>query len=196
VDEYTTQVNLNAGLPYNQALTYTSATGNVPHVQVKGVEVDAVYAGLPNTVLRLAGAYNDARYKDFPFSAQPAENGYVGAAPYRELSGQTLPGASKWAFNFAIDNRVPVFDTLEIRSSLNAAYSSPNNTDNSLSIYGVVPSRTIVDANISIGTRNGRFDVGVLVKNALDADAKITSSSAGYTPAVPQWFGISVNGKL
>jgi len=190
VDEYTTAANNNG------EFAYTSATGNVPKVQVKGVEIDAVYAGVPNTVLRLAGSYNDARYKSFPFSAQPAENGFTGAPPYRDISGKTLPGAAKWAFNVGVDNRLPVFETLEIRSSANAAYSSPNNTDNSLSIYGEVPTRVIVDANVSIGPRNGRFDIGVLVKNALDSETKITSSSTGYTPAVPRWFGVSVNGKL
>jgi outer membrane receptor protein involved in Fe transport len=196
LDEYTTANNIASGQAPNVATAYTSATGNVPKVQVKGVEVDGVYAGIPNTILRLAGAYNDARYKSFPTSAQPAENGYVGAAPYQDISGQTLPGAAKWAFNFAVDNRLPVFTDKEIRTSINAAYTSPNNTDNTLSIYGVVPSRTTVDAAISFGTRSGSFDIGLLVKNALDDDTRITNSSTGYTPAVPRWFGISVNGKL
>lgn len=196
VDAYTTQVNLDGGQSFSQALAYTNATGNVPHVQVKGVEVDAVYAGVPNTVLRLAGSYNDARYKSFPFAALPAETQPVAGLYYADLSGKTLPGASKWAGNFAIDHRWPVLETLEIRSSANVAHSSPYNSDNSLSIYGEVPSRTIVDANVSIGPRTGKFDIGVLVKNALDNDAKITSSSTGYTPAVPRWFGVSINGKL
>jgi outer membrane receptor protein involved in Fe transport len=85
VDAYTTNLKSD-GTVY-----YTNATGNVPKVQSKGVEFDGVYAGIKNTTLRFSGAYTDARYKDFTNSAQPNENGYTGAAPYQDVSGQTLP---------------------------------------------------------------------------------------------------------
>ncbi len=53
----------------------------------KGVEIDGVYAGIPHTTLRFSGAYNDAYYASFPNSAQPVENGFTGAPPYRDVSG-------------------------------------------------------------------------------------------------------------
>ena len=51
VDEYTTALNAAAGLT---EIAYTTATGNVPKVRAKGLEIDGVYAGIPNTQLRFA----------------------------------------------------------------------------------------------------------------------------------------------
>lgn len=56
-DEYPTTLR-NDGTLY-----YIASTGNAPKVEVKGVELDGVYAGLPNATLRFAGSYNDAKYK-------------------------------------------------------------------------------------------------------------------------------------
>src|SRR3984893_17796091 len=77
LDQYTTNLNIQNGV--TPATAYTSATGNVPKVESRGVEVDAIYAGIRNATIRLSGAYTDAFYKDFPNSAQPVENGYTGA---------------------------------------------------------------------------------------------------------------------
>lgn len=51
----------------NGVSTYTQITGNAPLVRVQGLELDAMYAGIKNLTLRLAAAYNDARYRASPF---------------------------------------------------------------------------------------------------------------------------------
>ena len=76
VDEYTTALNIANGV--TPATAYTSATGNVPRVTVKGVEIDGVYAGIPNTTIRFSGAYNDAYYR--------------GLSESRSASRKRLPG--------------------------------------------------------------------------------------------------------
>jgi len=190
VDVYTT-ASANDG-----EIRYTTATGNVPKVEVKGVEIDGVFSGIPNTTLRFAGSYNDATYDDFPNSAQPPENGFTGAPAYQDVSGETLPGASEWTFNVGIDHHLPIFNDKEIRTSANAAYSSRYNSDNSLSAYGWVDAKTIVDLAVGIGTRSGSFDVSLLAKNLFNDNTPLTASSTGYTPATPRWYGIAVTGKL
>src|SRR5690606_8982571 len=102
LDEYTTNAR-NDGNQY-----YTSTTGNAAKVQVKGVEFDGVYGGIPNTTLRFSGAYNRAVYKDFENSPQPAEGTYAGAPPYVDVTGETIAGAPKWSFNVGADYRIPV----------------------------------------------------------------------------------------
>ena len=84
LDTYTTTLN-NDGNLY-----YTSATGNVPKVRVKGIEVDGVAQPGRNLSVRFAGAFTDARYLYFPNSAQPVENGYPGVAPYQDVSGNVM----------------------------------------------------------------------------------------------------------
>jgi iron complex outermembrane receptor protein len=193
VDEYTTQLNTDAGTP---ATAYTAATGNVPQVTVKGVEIDGVYAGIPNTQIRFSGAYNDAYYASFPNLAQPVENGFIGADPYRDASGETLPGSFKYAFNLGLDYRVPVSSGLELHTSANAAYQSKFNGDIALSSYAWLPGRTLVDLSLGLGTRSGSFDVSLLLKNALDDDTRVAQTWNSYSPAFPRWWGVMFSGKL
>ncbi len=80
-------------------LAYTSGLGNVPKVQSKGVELDLAYSGIRYTTIRFAGAYNDARYKDFRFLAKPAELA-ADATPYYDVTGRTLPGGTKIHFQY------------------------------------------------------------------------------------------------
>ena len=194
VDDYTTNLNVLNGV--TPSIAYTAATGNVPLVKVKGVEIDGVYGGIPNTQLRFSGTYNDAYYADFPNLAQPVENGFTGAPPYRDASGETLPGSFKYALNLGVDWRVPFSEKLEFHTSANAAWQSKFNSDVALSSYAWIPARTIVDVAAGFGTRNGNFDISLLLKNALDDDTSVAQTWNSYGPAFPRWWGVVFSGKL
>jgi iron complex outermembrane recepter protein len=194
VDDYTTNLNILNGV--TPATAYTAATGNVPLVKVKGIEIDGVYAGIPNTSIRFSGTYNDAYYAEFPNLAQPVENGYPGAPPYRDASGENLPGSFKYAFNLGVDWRVPFSEKLEFHTSANAAWQSKFNSDVALSSYAWLPARTLVDVAAGIGTRSGSFDVSLLLKNALDDDTNVAQTWNSYGPAFPRWWGVVFSGKL
>lgn len=180
----------------NGQIVYTSTTGNVPKVQAKGVEIDGVYAGIPRTTIRFSGAYNDARYKEFTNAAQPSENGFTGAAPYRDLTGRTLPGASKWSFNIGAEYRQPAFGNQEVHLGFNTFYASKFNSDNSLSEYAWIPDKSLTDLSIGIGRQDKSYDVSFLVKNAFDDKTPLAQSWNSYTPATPRWYGIVFTGKL
>ncbi len=190
LDVYTTKLN-GDGTNY-----YTTATGNVPKVQAKGLEVDGAYSGITNVTLRFAGAYTDASYKDFANSAQPVENGYAGAAPYQDVTGQALPGAAKYTLNVGADYRRPVLGNKEFHASINTAYASRSNSDVSLSSYGWVPAAAVSDLAIGLGTRSQSFDVSLLVKNLFNNDAPQLRTWNTYTPATPRWIGVMVSGKI
>lgn len=198
-DQYTT-TQKNDGTPY-----YTATTGNAKRVQVSGLEVDGVYAGIPNTTLRFSGAYNHAVYKEFENSAQPLEYdtvarpGYV-PAPYRDLKGATLAGAPKYTFNIGGDYRIPVslgvLGQKEFHTSANWAFTSSYNSDPLLSSYGVIPANALVDYSIGVGTLDRKFDVNLIVKNLFDNDVPLTKLWNSYTPATSRWIGIEFSGKL
>lgn len=193
-DSYTT-TQRNDGTTY-----YTATTGNAKKVQVTGLEFDGVYGGIPNTSLRFSGAYNHAEYKDFEFSGQPLENGYAGAPPYRDLTGETLAGAPKYSFNVGGDYRIPVslgvFGQKEFHTSVNWAFTHHYNSDPLLSSYGELPSNSLVDYSIGLGTLDRKFDVNLIVKNLFDNDTPLTKLWNSYTPAVSRWVGIEFSGKL
>lgn len=190
LDAYTTTLNAD-GTNY-----YTSATGNAAKVEAKGIEVDGVYAGIRNVTLRFAGSYNDARYKDFKNGALPNEDNFSGAPAYKDFTGQTLPGASKWAFNVGGDYRRPVLGDKEFHASFNTAYYSKFNSDNSLSSYGWIPDYSTTDLAIGIGKTDKSYDVSLLVKNAFDDNTAVSKSWNSYTPATQRWVGVMFTGKL
>ncbi|MES2350936.1 MAG: TonB-dependent receptor [Pseudomonadota bacterium] len=189
-DAYTTRLQ-NDGKNY-----YVAATGNVAKVQVKGLEIDGTYTGIPNTAVRLAGAYNDAVYKDFKNSAQPAENGYPGAAPYTDVSGQNLPGAAKFTLSVGAEYRVPVFAAHEFHTSFNTSYSSRANSDIALSSYGWIPAYSITDFSIGLGKRDKSFDFSVIAKNLFNDRTPSAQTWNTVTPSSPRWLGLMVSGKL
>lgn len=190
LDQYTTNAT-NDGTNY-----YTAATGNVPKVEAKGVEVDGVYAGIRNVTIRFAGAYNDAKYKDFTNAALPNEDNYSGAPAYKDLTGKTLPGASKWNFNIGADYRKPVLGDKEFHASFNTAYYSRFNSDNSLSSYGWIPDYSITDLAIGLGKADKSYDVSLLVKNAFADSTPLSKTWNSYSPATQRWVGLMFTGKL
>lgn len=185
---------------YNSLLAgetrYSTATGSVPKVQSQGLEFDGVFGGIKNTTIRFSGAYTDAKYKKFPNAAQPSENGYSGAPPYRDLSGKTMPGVSKFTFNIGADYRVPVLGDKEFHVSFNTAYNTSYNSDNSLSSYSKIPAKSITDLAIGLGARNKSYDVSLLVKNLFDDDTPQSKTWNSYVPANPRWVGLMFTGKL
>ncbi|MEO7580575.1 MAG: TonB-dependent receptor, partial [Massilia sp.] len=190
LDVYTT------GLNHDGQNYYTTATGNVPKVQARGLEFDGAYSGIENLTLRFAGAWTDARYKQFTNSAQPVENAYAGAPAYRDVTGQALPGASKVTFNVGADYRRPVWANKEFHASFNTAYNSRYNSDNSLSNYGWVDASSLTDLAIGLGSRSGSFDVSLIAKNVFKNDTPVLRTWNTYTPATARWFGVAVTGKL
>lgn len=193
VDEYTTDQNTISGAP---EIAFLSYTGNVPEVRAQGLEIDGIYSGIPNTTIRFSGAYNDAYYVDFPNSAQPVENGYQGAQPSRDISGETLPGAFKYSFNLGIDYRAPVFTNHEFHTSINTSYNSKFNSDNALSSYGWVDASTTTDFAIGLGKNKGEFDVSLVVKNLFEDDTYQNQTWNTWSPALPRTASIVVSGKF
>ena len=176
---------------------YTALTGNVAGVKAYGLEVDAVYSGIPHTNLRFSGAYNQAYYSDFKNSAQPVENDNIkGAQPYRDVTGENLPGAAKFTFNVGADYRYPVFANKEFHTSINTAYTSRYNSDIALSSYAWVPSYSITDFSIGIGRKDKKFDTSLLVKNLFNDDTSQVNTWNTYVPVVPRWIGVVFTGEL
>jgi len=187
VDPYTTALKAD-GSTY-----YTTATGNVPWVRAEGLEIDGVYSGIRNTSLRFSGAYNDAFYKVFTHSAQPVE--YAGAAPYRDVSGQALPGASKWTGNVGGDYHKPLANNNVFHASFNTSFRTRYNSDTSLSSYAWVGANSITDIAIGEGKQNKSFDANIVVKNVFNNQAPLARTWNTYTPAVQRWFGVVLSAK-
>ena len=190
VDAYSTSISADG------QYVYTTATGNVPKVHVSGLEIDGIYGGIRNTTLRFSGAYNKAIYALFPNAAQPVENGYVGAAPYRDISGLPLAGAPKYTFNIGADHHYAVAGDKDLHASANIAFASSFYSDTALSAYSVIPKTTLVDGAIGLGNRNKSFDISLIVKNLFNDTTPLSKTWNSYSPALPRQFAIQLISKL
>ena len=193
-DAYTTAQNIATGITPSTA--YTTATGNVPKVRSQGLEIDGVYAPLKSLQVRFALGFTDATYLDFWNSAQPSENGYTGAPAYRDVTGLTLPGASRFNGNVGVDWRRPILASKELHVSTNLSHVSRYNSDTSLSSYAWIPGHSLVDLSVGFGRADGGFDVSLLAKNALNDNTSLVTTWNSYTPPEPRWLGVVVSGKF
>ncbi|MFL6657569.1 MAG: TonB-dependent receptor [Massilia sp.] len=192
IDQFTTDRNIANGQA--NPLAYVAAQGNVNRVQAKGLEFDGVYQGIPHTALRLSGAYNDARYKDYKNAPKPDELAYL-PENFIDMSGQRLAGAAKWTFNAGAEYTHPVFGDKLFHTSFNTAFTSRFNNTDTLSSYGWVGGYSLTDASIGISTKGG-FDLNLVIKNAFDKRAH-EPGWVSYAPdPYPRWIGLVFSGKL
>lgn len=200
VDQYTTALK-NDGTLY-----YTTATGNVPQVQSKGLELDAKWLASKELSFRFAGAFTDAKYIDFKNSPLPVEIQAVGdlaSHPFVDLSGRQLPGAAKWTYNMGADyhHTLSLFNAeRDFHADVNVAYSSPFNSDQALSEYAWIGTSYITDVSVGLASLNkagNQFDVSLLVKNLFNDQTPISRTWSSYTPTnQPRWFGVVFTGKI
>jgi outer membrane receptor protein involved in Fe transport len=182
--------------PTTNPLSYISVTGNVPEVNVKGVEVDAAYTGIPYTTLRIAGSYNDATYAGGTLLAQPVENGDL-STKYRNVDGKTLPNSSKFSADLSAMYHHPVFGNKEFHTNINYSIQSKYNSDAALSSNAWVKGYGIADFGIGIGRQDKLFDVNLLVKNLFDTAYVNTPTWNSFVPTTnPRWVGIVFSSKL
>jgi len=189
-DEVQTQLNNNG-----QA-AYLSALGNVPKVRTQGLELDAVYAGIPYTTLRASGAYTDARYKDFKFAANPGELGGDASKPYYDASGKTLAGAPRFSGNLFGDFTYPIGGGRVFHTNLNYNFQSSYYADPTLSRYSLTKSQGVTDFSIGIGHQNNKFDASLWVKNLFDTNTGLYPTWNSYKPGIPRTVGVTFSASL
>jgi iron complex outermembrane receptor protein len=192
IDEFETETNIANGIA--NPLVYTSVQGNVPKVEIKGVEIDAEYRGIPWTSIRFSAAYNDARYKEFPNAGKPSELAYL-PEKFIDRSGERLGEAPLWTFVVGAEYRRPLWGKV-FHTSFTTAYRSKYNTDELISDYAWQAPSSTTDFAIGLGTVNGFYDVTLVVKNAFD-DRTHERGWASYSPyPYPRWIGLTFSGRL
>ena len=160
---------------YQQNLTVTDPTtdsgfrtylGNAPKVRLSGLEFDAQYTLNEYFGVSWNGAYNRAIYADFKdapcsgdVSAQP------GGQQQCDLTGKQLPYAPKWTTSVGPDVHVPLGGRYTLHAYVNEVFRSRANYSAVLSQYGWQGSYSIVDAGVSIGTDDGKWELGFIGKN-------------------------------
>ena len=88
IDDYQTNVSSP------QLGTIRGYLANAERVRVAGVEVEAAYRRPDHFRLSGSVSYTDGIYVSFPDAPVPLEE--IGGADYKDISGEVLPGISRW----------------------------------------------------------------------------------------------------
>ncbi|MDE8650111.1 TonB-dependent receptor [Novosphingobium album (ex Liu et al. 2023)] len=187
---------------------------NAGKVRSQGVEADFSVRPSERFSAYANGAYTDAKYKKFVDAPCPPElaGGGTGTPPGPagtpganspancDISGQRLPGVSKWSFSYGAEVNAPV--TLlakdgEVYLGVDGNYRSSFSSNPSESIYTNVKGYALT--NFRAGFRSGGFDVYGWVRNAFDTNyfelLQVAPSNVGLVagqPGDPRTWGLTV----
>ncbi len=180
--------DFQANVTNGQFGTIRGYLANADKVRTRGVEADFSIRPSERFNAYASGAYTDARYTRFVDAPCPPElsggttatgtqlpgpAGVPGSlSPANcDVSGQVLPGVSKWAASWGAEGNVPseVFgEEGQFYLGYDASYRSRWSSNPSPSAYTWVQGYSI--QNFRAGFRTGRFDAFAWVRNALDKD--------------------------
>ncbi|MFP5432705.1 MAG: TonB-dependent receptor, partial [Alphaproteobacteria bacterium] len=208
--------NFQATVNGGQFGTVRGYLANAGKVRSQGIEADFKITPSDRFSAYANGAYTDAKYKRFtnapcppelsggtlqPASATPdySQAGVPGALSPRQcdISGQALPGVSKWAFSYGAEVNAPV--TLlakegQVYLGVDGNYRSRWNSNASPSIYTEVKGYALT--NVRAGFRGEGFDAFGWVRNAFDVNyietLQVAPGNTGLIagqPGDPQTWG-------
>lgn len=191
---------------------------NAGKVRSRGIEVDSAFRPTSRLNLYVNGAYTDANYVRFidapcppelaggttvAAGQTPASAGTPGPSPAScNISGQVLPGVSKWAFSYGAEYDLPArIGRLDgqFYVGYDGSYRSRFSSNPSPSAYTYVNGYAL--SNFRLGFRS-KEDLNIFgwVRNAFDHDYfELLALQPGNTglvvgqPADPRTYGITIS---
>ena len=187
---------------------------NADKVRSRGFEFDASYRPSKRLNLYVNGAYTDAIYQRFTNAPCPPElsggtvtTGTPGAAGVPgalspvacDISGQRLPGISKYALAYGGEYNVPVGGSDgQVYVGYEGSYRSRFSSNPSPSTYTWIDGYSL--SNFRLGYREDKVNVFAWVHNAFDQDYfELLSTQSGSTglivgqPGDPRTFGATIS---
>ena len=192
---------------------------NAEKVRVKGIEADAAFRPTKQLNLYVNAAYTDAKYARFVDAPCPPELSGGSAASATNpaspagtaggvspancnISGQILPGISKWAFSYGGEYNLPVsvFGTDgQLYAGVDGSYRSKFSSNPSRSIATDIDGYALT--NFRLGYRkDGDWNVFGWLRNAFDTNYyELLATQSGSTglvvgqPGDPRTYGVTLS---
>ena len=188
---------------------------NAEAVRTQGIEWEASVRPSERFNAYVAGSYTDATYRRFADAPCPPElsgggTGAVIGAPGApgtnspancDISGQILPGVSKWVFSYGAEANAPVTfleQDGEIYAGVDANTRSSFSSNPTPSIYTQVAGYTIANFRAGFRTDNG-LNIFAWLRNAFDTEyfeqLAVPSGNTGLIVGQPgdeRTFGLTI----
>jgi iron complex outermembrane receptor protein len=199
---------------------------NAGKVRTQGIEVDTSFRPTDRLSLYANGAFTDADYVRFTNAPCPPElsggpalgvdaNGSVvgtpGAAgrpggaspPFCDISGQVLPGISKWAFSYGAEYNLPArpFGVAGFAyAGFDGSYRSRFSSNPSRSAYTDIEGYSIANFRLGFRQEGEGWNAFAWLRNAFDEEYfDVLATQSGSTglivgqPGDPRTYGVTVS---
>jgi iron complex outermembrane receptor protein len=201
----------------NQVGVLRGYLANAGKVRTRGVEIDSAFRPVERLNLYANAAFTDAKYVRFvdapcppelaggtalTAGQRPAAAGTPGASPDNcNISGQWLPGVSKWAFSYGAEYGVPArvagLDG-QFYLGYDGSYRSKFSSNPSRSAYTDIKGYAL--SNFRLGFRaEQRWNAFLWLRNAFDKDYyELLATQSGSTglivgqPGDPRTYGLTL----
>ncbi|MGH9642651.1 MAG: TonB-dependent receptor domain-containing protein, partial [Terriglobales bacterium] len=219
VDAFWTDIrDYQATVTNSQENVIRGYLANVPQVRVRGVELDLAARPLKSLSVYANGAFTDARYVSFPDAPCPPElsggpaasAAHPPSAPgtpggfspvFCDVSGQWLPGVSRWAFSYGLEYQIPVrlfAREAHVYAAFDGNYRSELSSNPSRSIYTDVEGYALANFRAGVRETSG-WDVYGWIHNAFNRDYfEFLATQSGNTglvvgqPGDQRTYGVTV----
>ena len=191
---------------------------NAGKVRTRGIEVDSAFRPTSRLNVYANGAFTDARYVRFvdapcppelsggttvAAGQTPAAPGVSGLSPAScNVSGQWLPGVSKWAFSYGAEYDVPVQIGRvagQVYVGYDGSYRSKFSSNPSRSAYTDINGYALSNFRLGFKARDD-FNVFGWVRNAFDQNYyEVLATQSGSTglvvgqPGDPRTYGVTLS---
>lgn len=163
------QANVNNG----QFGVLRGYLANAGAVRSQGLEWDFSVRPSERFNAFVNGAYTDATYRKFTDAPCPPElSGGTSSPANCDISGQRLPGVSKWSFSFGAEGNVPaqlLGKSGEVYLGYDGSYRSNFSSNPTPSRYTWVDGYSLSNFRVGFRTEEG-FDIYGWVRNAFKKD--------------------------
>lgn len=193
IKDYQTLV-LNSQLGVNRGYL-----ANAESVRVTGVELEGSWRLEKRLDVRANITWVDGRYVEFKEAPSPLED--TGGEPFKDISGEVLPGISKWAGSLSAELSSNATHMLGLEGNLFFAadvyYRSSFSSSPTPSPYLMVDGYELVNARAGFRTTRG-LSIFVWTRNAFSKNyfeqLLVAAGNAGHYAGVlgdPRTFGIT-----
>ena len=175
---------------------------NADKVRVRGIEADFSVRPSDRVNAYASGAYTDPKYLRFTNAPCPPELSGGSSSPATcDISGQLLPGISKWSLSYGVEFNVPtgvLGGEGQFYVGWDGSYRSTFSSNASRSIYMDIAGYSL--NNLRLGFRNSDgINVYGWVRNIFDQDyMEVLATAPGNTgliagqPGDPRTYGLTI----